>query len=87
VWDLPQARIIIMIMHDSDCDDCEMTVTVILITVTASCRKSVEFKSFFGVSENTLLSIVGVRSHDCTPASVESNSGERASVESRKCTG
>jgi hypothetical protein len=62
--------IIMTVIMMDDCDDCEMTVTVMLITVTATCRKSVEFKSFLGFLK-TLCSIVGVPSHDCTPASVE----------------
>jgi hypothetical protein len=39
----------------------------------------------FGVLENTLSQIVGAWSHDCAPAGVESECGERASVESKKC--
>jgi hypothetical protein len=38
-----------------------------------------------GVLENTLSQIVGAWSHDCVPASVESECGEPASVESKKC--
>jgi hypothetical protein len=39
----------------------------------------------FGVLENTLSQIEGAWSHDCAPAGVESECGERASVESKKC--